>query len=119
MKESDIKLWESFVSNIQPIKVSKVQNFTDKRKTTRKKHFPSVLDLHNFTIQDAYSAFNDFMRRHYDLMSRNVLIITGKSGVIKSEFSTWASENKYVRSFEQKNGGGAYTIKIAKKETDR
>lgn len=118
MKDEDIKLWQAYVNNIQPIKVARVQGFPEKRKTTRKKHIRSVLDLHNYTVQEAYEAFNNFVRKHYDILSKNILIITGKSGVIKTEFPTWASDNKYIRSFEAKNGGGAYTIKIAKKDLE-
>jgi DNA-nicking Smr family endonuclease len=65
-------------------------------------------------VQDAFKAFNEFTAKHIELNSRKVLVITGKSGIIKAEFETWAKTNKHIQYFELKNGGGAFSIKFKK-----
>lgn len=114
MKESDKKLWEAFVSNITPIRLNKVQYRKGKRIANLTANLSDTLDLHNHTIQEAYVAFNRFVKLHKEFRSVTILVITGKSGKISTEFPLWASANKYIQSFELKNDGGAFLVKIRK-----
>jgi DNA-nicking Smr family endonuclease len=104
MSTDDDKLWKWF---------EKICDENSRKPISKKinKNLPKpyVLDLHNYTVQSAFENFTDFVENHH---LKQVLIITGKSGIIKSEFEIWISNNKKIKSFVLKNGGGAYLLKL-------
>ena len=51
------------------------------------------LDLHGFTLEEAYQEFSDFIYSAYEDSISKVEIITGNSGQIKKEFPHWAENN--------------------------
>jgi hypothetical protein len=73
-----------------------------------------VLDLHGQTVSDAFSAAKIFVEDAYFASVPNVTIITGKSGAIRREFSTWIARYP-VQRFELLSGGGAFRLFIKKK----
>ena len=44
------------------------------------------LDLHGFTLEEAYNEFTDFIYEAYTQNITKVEVITGKSGQIRKEF---------------------------------
>jgi DNA-nicking Smr family endonuclease len=69
---------------------------------------PTTLDLHGFTVQEAYQV----ARRFLNDREGTVTVITGRSGEICKEFPTWAALHPNVRTCSQMNGGGAFLIKL-------
>ena len=51
------------------------------------------LDLHGFTLEEAYQEFTDFIYAAYQENISKVEIITGKSGRIRQEFPHWAESS--------------------------
>lgn len=47
------------------------------------------LDLHNFTVHQAFLRCQDFIGQHIQQGSHYVTIITGRSGQIADEFPAW------------------------------
>lgn len=74
--------------------------------------YPSKLDLHGYTVNDAYYKTNDFIYENYIRNNKSIIVITGKSGQIHKEFKMWVSTNKYVKNIEILGKGGAYKILI-------
>ena len=73
------------------------------------------LDLHGFTLEDAYEEFTDFIFESYDNNIPNVEVITGKSGQIRKEFPFWSENNHQIKSIEPSWHGGSFVIKLQKK----
>jgi DNA-nicking Smr family endonuclease len=71
---------------------------------------PTVLDLHGFTVDEAYREVRDFL----DGKTRMVTVITGRSGVIRREFPHWLAQFSNVSSYEETNDGGAFKVKLKK-----
>jgi DNA-nicking Smr family endonuclease len=72
----------------------------------------STLDLHGFTVQDAFYATKQFINRPNAPLV--LTIITGKSGTICREFPEWCWRLDRVRSVTQMNGGGAFEVRLKK-----
>ena len=77
----------------------------------------TVLDLHGYSINDAYIKTNEFIYDSYINNVKNITIITGKSGKIQKEFKIWVSANKYVKNLKIENNGGSYKLDIKKQGT--
>lgn len=81
------------------------------------------IDLHGYTLQNAYNAFADFIQICQANEFKNLLVITGKSsgceGSINYEFPRWCENEEYasiiksIRQAEEKYGGaGAFYIRL-------
>lgn len=111
MKDEDKKLWEMFVNG-----TLRLNTITpEKLNSVRCKISPisKVLDLHNYSVQDAYFLFGKFIETHYEIASKKITVITGKSGQIRSEFETWAANNKQINAIKLKANGGSFTIQLS------
>tara|TARA_B100000809_G_C15058558_1_gene501521 strand:+ start:193 stop:450 length:258 start_codon:yes stop_codon:yes gene_type:complete len=71
-----------------------------------------ILDLHEYTIQEAYEETLDFVIECHEERIKKAKVITGK-GEIGREFPMWLDRNPIVRKIEQTNDGGCYHIWIA------
>lgn len=71
---------------------------------------PGSLDLHNLTLQEAHASTRSYLGRCAKAGKRDVEVITGKSGKIRSEFVAWAMLDPNVRAIEELNGGGAFKV---------
>ncbi len=76
----------------------------------------STLDLHGMTVQQAYEATMAFIS---STKLKSVLIITGKSGQIRQEFTQWLEKLSKVRSATEINSGGAYEIVLGSRRKTR
>lgn len=81
-------------------------------KEKERKAFNRQIDLHGYTVQDAWHKVNAYIDEAKHLSVKEVLIITGKSGDICKEFPSWMSYRVDVKECRPQNGGGAYTVKI-------
>lgn len=68
-----------------------------------------LLDLHGMTVQQAFRATRGFLSK---TKLREVLIVTGRSGVIRDEFPYWLDTLDFVTGSTLENGGGAYRITV-------
>lgn len=73
---------------------------------------PLCLDLHGMTVQDAYDRTRAFL----SVSSGSVMVITGKSGIIRAEFPYWLDGFDAVASYRECNGGGAFKIALRKRK---
>ena len=60
----------------------------------------SKLDLHGMTIQQAFNNVRMFIEEHWSEGSKYVVIVTGKSGKISDEFTSWCSNLLQIRTIE-------------------
>ncbi|OEY86844.1 hypothetical protein BIY23_04670 [Wolbachia pipientis] len=88
------------------------------------KYFINVmLDLHNYSIDNAYHKLIDFIIENYQMCNRCLLVVTGHSSTInetetiKSSFNTWLNNPKIqhmilsCKQAAKKHGGkGAFYI---------
>ena len=51
------------------------------------------LDLHDYSLEDAYQKCQEFIGEAYINRIKKIEIITGKSGHICKEFPFWAESN--------------------------
>lgn len=110
ISDSDLDDWNRYISNLyqQPEK-----SFQPKK---ARQDESDILDLHGMTIQTAFNKTRTFLERHFDIGSRIVTIVTGKSGKIAEEFPYWINNLHCVREFEaltdSRGQCGAYLIHI-------
>ncbi len=78
---------------------------------------PFLLDLHGYTVEEAYRRFLSFFEAHLARGSRFLTVITGRGllnkGAIRREFSIWLETplfRPYVVKVEEMNGGGAFRL---------
>ncbi|QKX02185.1 Smr/MutS family protein [Wolbachia endosymbiont of Dirofilaria (Dirofilaria) immitis] len=99
-------------------------DYNTKSKVDRGKCFISdKLDLHGYSIEDAYCKLVDFIIKNYQAGNRCLLVITGqsstvgKTGVIKSNLSKWLNDTKiqhivlyYQQAIKKHGGRGAFYV---------
>lgn len=56
------------------------------------------IDLHHYTIHDAYLKVLNFIEESYRGNVFEIYIVTGASGKIKKEFPSWICSHKLVKS---------------------
>ena len=68
-----------------------------------------TVDLHGLTLAQAH----DRILAQLDLwkgLTRSLVFVTGKSGLIRQEFSRWLQHHSAVSRIETLNGGGAFRV---------
>ena len=74
-----------------------------------------TLDLHDLTLAQAHAATLAHIRQAHARHQRKIIVITGRSGLIAKEFSTWVDLNSLVTKRTVLNGGGAWKLWVRKK----
>ena len=75
-----------------------------------------MLDLHGYTVNDAFKKFNETVYHFYHAQYKKLTAITGH-GEISKEIQTWAENNQYIRSIERQDPNkGSYLILLKKKK---
>ena len=120
----DLSLWHELKKTITPLAGKGVHWLAKKdippRLRVRRISTPILsyaLNLHGYTIAEAYEATKKFFIHHQNMGSKKITIITGKGlkqiGAIKKEIPLWF-ETPFFRekiiSFSWKNDGGALDI---------
>lgn len=116
LREEERKLWEDFTNGVE-LERSDIVPLPPRtgRPQVQDISFSTVLDLHNYTIQQAYEASNTHLEQAFYLGIRKVQHITGKSGQISQEFETWAGLHPRVRKIQKQNDGGAWLLWLKRK----
>lgn len=122
--QDDIAIWNKLISTVTPLKKTKVKTEVHKqyfRKVIYKISY--VLDLHGYTVQEAYNTVIDFISRHHRINTNRITIITGKginnTGLIHKEIVDWLDTDilkQYIKSYEWTNGNGALKIYLKRKK---
>ena len=73
------------------------------------------LDLHGFTLEEAFEEFTDFIYQSSTDNLPAVEIITGKSGQIRKEFPFWSENNHQIKSINPSWHDGSFIVKLQKK----
>ena len=122
---NDIDIWNQLISTVIPLKQTRVK--TEVHKQYFKKviyEISYVLDLHGYTVQEAYDKLIDFLTRHYTKHTKYITVITGKGniskeGLIHSEIVDWLDTNilkQYIKSYEWTNDSGALKIYLKREK---
>jgi len=119
LSSNDIAFWNEFKSKIIPIKKN-IVNKSSLYHISIKYPKPHVyiLDLHGYTIQEAYDKLKIFINKHKEYKSKYVIVITGKGsikkeGAIHKEIRDWLLTEEFkekIKSSEWINGNGALKI---------
>ena len=135
LTDEDKKLWEAYTKMVTPLKDTKtnsrLKNFGKKLiktfcfKRQEKQDIPTVLDLHGFTLEEAYALFVRFLNYHFENGARKIIVITGKGkegkGLLKSEFPKWLEteqikEKIQIANCMAKNDGGAFELTLKQRK---
>ena len=121
---NDLELWENIKKSVKPlVKHQVVKQITKSYINVKKDYgFPYIIDLHGYTVHNAYLTLIDFIVYHYHKKSKYVTVITGKGtpekeSFIHSEIKTWLNSKvfkKYIKNFEWINGNGALRIYVSR-----
>lgn len=72
------------------------------------------LDLHGYTVHQAWDAYNRFITESYFDNEKAVTVITGH-GMIGNEITAWTYNHSYARQCKRQDPNtGAYTVTLAK-----
>ena len=125
LSAADQSLWDTFTKTVKPLKKkTKIKTVYAKHPLYVRRsltHLSNILDLHHMSLQEAFSVFNRFLKKHSELKSDKILVITGRgandAGALKKEFPLWL-ENRSVQNkikcFKKQNEG-SFEIELRKK----
>jgi hypothetical protein len=105
LSDDDQRTWTAFATQVTPLGQPEPSRsvppplYDDVPET-------DVLDLHGFSLADAYAMTLDFVTAS---THRSVTVVTGLSGAIKREFPMWLERYGSIR-LEELDGGGAYRL---------
>lgn len=68
------------------------------------------IDLHGMTVHAAYGALSLFISDSKYTPCRSIVVITGRSGQIKTELPRWMESNHNVRSVEELPNQGSFRV---------
>ena len=120
--EDEVNAWKSVIKDIEHLRVdNKFVYIKPVNKIKFKKeieYIPYELDLHGYSVQEAYENVLDFIKKHYANKSKYIIIITGKGtdkkeGLIHGEIINWFHTNKfilYIKNYKWINNDGALKI---------
>ena len=111
LSEQDRLTWIEFIEHLSKTDVRR--NFN----TIMKQKLDTRLDLHGMTIQHAPEHCRQFIRDHWILGNKTLVIVTGRSGGMAQEFTHWCiTWKQWVHHYEPLNDRrgqvGAYKIHL-------
>lgn len=123
LSDEDIAdIWKSVIENVKPLHVdNKYTYIKPVNKTKLKKEIEYIsyeLDLHGYSVQEAYENILDFIKKHYENKSKYITVVTGKGtdkkeGLIHKEIINWFDTDEfisYIKNYEWINNNGALKI---------
>lgn len=114
MTEHDKNLWARVCATVR-----KLGEKTFPKGAERPPPYPpenlddGVIDLHGLSVNDAFHRVMDYLS---ETRMTHVLVITGRSGIIRHEFPMWMDTTGYF--YKEMNGGGAFQV-VNKKRAAR
>ncbi len=133
MPEQDNSIWTQFVQSVRPLRHRTDVAERSMPPCLRVRKAPErtlsyTLDLHGYTVEEAYQCLKLFFLTHMKAESRKIQIITGKglskTGKIKNEIMLWMDTpffREKVSETKWMNDGGVLevTLKRNKKNGKR
>ena len=117
---NDLELWENIKKSVKPLAKKQVAKhlYFHRIPVQYGIMLPYSLDLHGYTVQEAYIKLKSFVLHHIENKTNYIIVITGKGSLnkeslIHKEIENWLDNGffkKYVKSFEWLNGNGAIRI---------
>jgi DNA-nicking Smr family endonuclease len=104
MTEDDIRRWNRLAATVTPL----ANLPKSKKPASQKPQKRPCIDLHGLTVNEAHLRVMSFLD---NAGTEYVMIITGKSGIIRKEFPTWMENHMGVRDIIEIHGGGAFSIR--------
>ena len=95
LSENDAEIWRLYISNLKSSDDLIPCNHIYEQSTMSRK-----LDLHGMAIHDAWLCLMEFTEKHRMSGTKEVVVITGRSGRIAREFTEWCRKLTHVRSYE-------------------
>ena len=132
LNDEDKALWENYTKTIIPLKkksklslIGQKLSFHFSFKSKKNFILPNILDLHGFTLEEAYTLFLRFLNYHLKKNTKKIIVITGKGkegkGLLKNEFPKWV-ENPKIRDkirnmvLPALYDGGAFELTLRNKD---
>ena len=111
------RIWTEATAGIKPLPRRPLVPFEPKRGRVpiRDPFIDHTLDLHGFTIEDAFTETQRFVYNTRAFGYRYATVITGKSGAICEEFPAWVERIPAISRIETLNGGGAFRVYFRKR----
>lgn len=109
LNDQDAKVWEQYCKNFDD------NSWASTPKYSLETVLPGRLDLHGYTIHNAWVAFGEFIEQHHLAGTKTVVIVTGRSGQIAREFKEWCRRNQHIRRYlpiETRSGVGSYRVEL-------
>lgn len=103
MKPEDLQLWKDVMSGAVRIPLAR-----DVVKSKPK--IANEIDLHGMTTQAAYGAAMEFISQAVAMQKKSIVIVTGLSGSIRTEFPLWIENLRNIRKITPISGGGAFRV---------
>ncbi len=132
MKQDDLTLWNEVIKTVTPLDKKQKAPLLTRLFSRRFFHLgkpplSTRLDLHHFTLQEAFTAFTTFVDEHNALGTRQIIVITGKGpdgkGALRKELPLWAErpdvQSKITRieaAPVRMGGEGAFIIYLKRKK---
>jgi DNA-nicking Smr family endonuclease len=90
----DAEVWKAYTDGMASSRVCRmpIVAFRAEVQSTR-------LDLHGYSLQSAWTMFNEFVESHHGAGSRSVTVVTGESGAMRLEFPSWCEASRFVSGF--------------------
>lgn len=77
---------------------------------TKKRNQVSTLDLHGYTLHDAWKVFDNFIEEEAQNRDRKYSIVITGNGIIKEELPRWCDKYSFVREVSQLERGAGFCI---------
>lgn len=115
LTQEEIELWNTYTSG----KSISLDHLPTKWNKFHSQHISRRLDLHGLSTHTAYNKLCEWLDEQIACENTEVVVITGKSGQISSEFKSWAKNIPTIKSFislKDKKGedGGSYRLYLKK-----
>lgn len=119
LNDADIEIWNNIKSKTIPLnKNIVISTIRPSLKSIHKTFLPYILDLHGYTVHEAYNSLINFIDKHLIYKTKYITVITGKGninkeGLIHKEIENWLNTNTFnqkIKTFEWINGNGALKI---------
>lgn len=70
------------------------------------------LDLHGYTIHDAWRIFNSRVTDAYYAKAKTIVVVTGQ-GAIMHEFTAWCAQHPHVKTWTNSpNNPGSFKLSL-------
>ena len=94
ISDKDKKDWENFLSNKET-----VPNKDLSLKKTRREEITKVIDLHGYTLENANTAVDEFIKKCFYASVTKIIVITGKGLRSKNKLNPYISKDLSILKY--------------------